>query len=125
VNTVERQAMPGMPDRTVVCCRRDEDDFVLLTDDLDLVHAWGGRAEMLRAGVPARALALAGRSGSARLTDPPTPGPYPWAVTDIQEGDWFIDRARAVEYCASRAEVTEPLVTEFALGSTWWADEGE
>jgi hypothetical protein len=103
VNTVERQAMPGIPDRTVVCCRRDADDFVLLTYDLDVVHAWGDRAEMLGAGVPARALDLAERSGSARLSDPPTAGLYPWAVTDIQEGDWFIDRVRAVEYCASRA----------------------
>ena len=95
--------MPGTADRTLVCCRRLEDDYVLLTSDLDLAHAWGSRAEMLRAGVPARALDLADRTGSARLTDPPIPGVYPWAVTDIQEGDWFIDRAQAAVYCEGRA----------------------
>jgi hypothetical protein len=46
---------------------------------------------------------LADRTGSARLTEPATPGVYPWAVTDIQEGDWFIDRAQAAEYCELRA----------------------
>jgi hypothetical protein len=95
--------MPGTTDRTVVCCRRLADDYVLLTSDLALVHAWGGRAEILRADVPAEALDLADRTGSARLTDPPTAGPYPWAVDDIQHGDWFIDRERASEYCASQA----------------------
>ena len=95
--------MSGTADRTVVCCRRLGDDYVLLTSDLDLAHAWGSRAEMLRAGVSPRALDLADRTGSARLTDPPTAGAYPWAVTDIQEGDWFIDRAQAAMYCELRA----------------------
>ncbi len=100
--------MPGIEGRTLVSCRRLGDDYVLLTRDLDTVHAWGGRAEMLRADVPAQALEIADVSGSARLTTPPTAGPYPWFVEDIQHGYWYIDRARATEFCASLAEQPQP-----------------
>ncbi len=101
--------MSGNDDRTVVSCRRLGNDYVLLTRDLDMVHAWGGRAEMLRADVPEQALEIADVSGSARLTTPPVAGPYPWFVGDIQHGYWYIDRARATEFCASLAD--EPLPT--------------
>ena len=100
--------MPGNRDLTVVSCRRLGDDYVLLTRDLDTVHAWGGRAAMLRADVPELALDIADASGSARLTTPPTAGPYPWFVQDIQHGYWYIDRARATEFCASLADQPQP-----------------
>ncbi len=100
--------MPGNRDLTVVSCRRLGDDYVLLTRDLDTVHAWGGRAEMLRADVPQQALEIADASGSARLTTPPTAGSYPWFVQDIQHGYWYIDRARATEFCASLADQPQP-----------------
>ena len=95
--------MPGFTDQTVICCRRGEDEYVLLTADLGLVHAWGSRAEMLRSGVADPVLEVADRTGSARLTDPPTAGPYPWFVVDIQHGDWFVDREWAAQYCERRA----------------------
>ncbi len=102
--------MRGIKDWTVVSCRRLGDDYVLLTRDLDTVHAWGGRAEMLRADVPERALEIADVSGSARLTTPPTVGHYPWFVEDIQHGYWYIDRARVTEFCASLAEQPQPTL---------------
>jgi hypothetical protein len=111
---------------TVVCCRRGKDEYVLLTHDLERIHAWGSRAEMLDADVPERALDLADRTGSAQLTDPPAVGRYPWPVTDIQEGDFFIDRARAAEYCASRADAVGPGVAgvaDLALDSVSWAED--
>ena len=96
--------MTGIAKRTVVSCRRLGNTYVLLTTDLDQVHAWGGREEMLRAAVPCLALDIADATGSARLTSPPTAGQYPWFVEDIQQGDWYIDRARATEFCASVAQ---------------------
>lgn len=95
--------MPGIAKRTVICCRRLGNCYVLLTTDLDDVHAWGTRDDMLRAGVPGLALDIADSTGSARLTSPPTAGQYPWFVEDIQQGYWYIDRARATEFCASLA----------------------
>ena len=103
--------MPGNRDLTVVSCRRLGDDYVLLTRDLDTVHAWGGRAEMLRADVPQLALEIADASGSARLTTPPTAGPYPWFVQDIQQRV-LVHRPRprnGVLRVAGRAAPADPL----------------
>ena len=59
-----RQAVRGRDVPTVVCCRRGKDEYVLLTHDLERIHAWGSRAEMLAAEVPERPLDLADRTGS-------------------------------------------------------------
>ena len=72
------------------------------------------------------ALEIADASGSARLTTPPTAGPYPWFVEDIQYGDWYIDRARATRIVRDAVpgsigpiRVRAHAAPEYASGMTW------
>ena len=101
---------------TVVCCRRGEDGFVLLRFDLEDARLWGSRQELTGGGIAVEVLDLA-EAGSATVSDPPTPGAYPWSVEDVQDGDWLVDRARADEYCAERGADDDPDLADFHVGS--------